>query len=145
MLQKVTACLLAVLMLLSLCACSTTLSYKGTAEELDGILEMISEIPIATMGVSMTITNRAVDILDWCEAATVSGDELADYVKSYYDAMDANAQNLFIEQVAVVVNGVGNLSREESRVSMLETAGLDAEQTWNTTAFSLAVSIDDRL
>ncbi len=145
MVKKGIAILLSFAMLLSLCACSSAPSYKGTNEELDGILERISEIPIATMGVSMVITNRAVELLDWCEATTMSADELAANVKAYYDAMDAEAQGMFIEQVAVVVNGVWTLSREESRAAVLETAGFNANLSWDEATMSLAVSIDDLL
>lgn len=143
--KKTIALLTALVMLVSLCACSPAPPYKGTTEELDVILEMISEIPIATMGVSMTITARAAELLDWCEATTMSGDELADCVKIYYDAIDAQARDIFIEQVAVVVNGVAALSREESRAAMLETAGLNTKQSWDEATVSLAVSIDDLL
>ena len=143
--KKCIAVLLALVMLVSLCACTTESAYKGTKEELEGIVDMIAQIPIATMGVSITITNRAVELLDWCEATSMSGEDVADTVKAYYDALDADAQSLFLEQVAVTVNDVGTLSNEETRASVLETAGFSKTLTWDEQALSLAACIDDRL
>ncbi len=143
--KKLIALASALVMLVSFCACSTAPSYKGTTEELEGILDMIAEIPIATMGVSITITSRAVDLLDWCEATSMSGEDIAAQVKQGYDQLDAQMQELFLEQVAVTVNAVGNLSREESRAGMLESAGFKSSLSWTEEAFSLAACLDDLL
>lgn len=144
--KKWVAVLAVLAMMFSLAACSEPSStYTGTDEELDTILGGIASIPIATMGVSMVITARSVELLDWCAASTMDADGLAAAVKVYYDELDGDAKDMFIEQVAVVINSVGVLSREESRALTLETAGFSAKLTWEEDVFSLAASIDDQL
>ncbi len=136
---------LSVALLFSLCACKESSSYEGTAEEFETIIGGIARIPIATMGVSMIITAQTVDLLDWCEASSFTDEQLAADVKAYYDALDTEAQELFLEQAAVMVNCVGSLSRDESRANLLEAAGVDKKRTWDEETLSLAASIDDLL
>ena len=143
--KKWLASLLAVVMLLSLCACTTPASSKGTPEELDEIMQDISQIPVATMGVSMIITARASELLDWCEATTVSGEESAALVKQFRDSLNPDVQSLFDEQVAEVLSGVGVLSKDEYRAKALEAAGLNTGKIWSEKAFTLVSYIDDQL
>lgn len=143
--KKLLALLCAFAMIVSLCACTPTPSYEGTAEELEGIVEMIAEIPVATMGVSMTITSRAVDLLDWCAATSMSGEEIAAQAKQAYDALDPAMQEMFLEQVALTVNAAANLSKEALRDAMLESAGFDTSLTWSDDVHSLAACLDDQL
>ena len=143
--KKWLALLCSLVMILSLCACSSAPSYSGTAEELEGIVDMIAEIPVATMGVSMTIVSRAVDLLDWCEATDMSGEEIAAQVKQAYDRLDPAAQEMFLEQVALTVNGAANLSFESLHDPMLESAGFKTSLNWSEKAFSLAACVDDQL
>ncbi|MBE6763890.1 MAG: hypothetical protein E7553_06040 [Ruminococcaceae bacterium] len=145
--KNVFCVLLTVVMMLTLCACSAPVenTYKGTAEELDSLLLGISQIPVGTMGVSMTITARAVELLDWCETTSMSGDELAATVKAYYEALDDANKELFAEQIAVTMNSIGRLCEEDLRAGMLESAGLSTKLNWDATTFSLAASADDQL
>lgn len=145
--KKTVALLTALVMLLSLCACSAppSLSYTGSAEELNTLLDNIASIPIATMGVSAVITNRAIELLDWCEATSMSGDELAASVKAYYDALDDANKELFAEQIAATMNRIGHLLDEDLRVEMLESAGLSTARNWDVATFSLAASADELL
>ena len=143
--KRCVAVLLALVMLLSLCACSQKPSYKGDEEELQTVLGGIASIPVATMGASMTVTARTVELLDWCEATAMSGEELAGKVKAYYDAMDADAQMMFQDQVMVTVNCAANLSDEGSRASVLNAAGFSDKLIWDEKALLLAVCIDDLL
>ena len=143
--KKLIALASTLVMLVSFCACSPSLTYSGTSEELEGIVDMIAEIPIATMGVSMTIVSRAVDLLDWCEATSMSGEDIAAQVKQTYDRLDPSIQELFLEQIAVTVNGAANLSDEALREAMLESAGFKTSLSWSDKAFSLAACVDDLL
>ncbi len=134
-----------VMLLTAFCACSTKPAYKGNFEEFDAILQSISEIPVGTMGVSMTITARAVELLDWCEATTAGGEETAIQVKLFYDTLTPDQQEMFVEQIVITINAVANLSSESLRAAMLESAGFKTSLNWSDDAFSLAACVDDEL
>ena len=134
-------------MLLSLCACTSPAqpTCEGTAEELDTIIQEIAYIPVGTMGVSMTITARAVELLDWCEATTAGSEETAIQVKLFYDTLTPDQQEMFVEQIVITINAVANLSSESLRAAMLESAGFKTSLNWSDDAFSLAACVDDEL
>ena len=142
--KKWLVCALALVLVLC-CSCNKRPMYSGSAQELDQILQEITTIPVGTMGSSAIIVARATELLGWCESTAMSSEELASTVKAYCDTMPTSAQEMFCEQVYVVVNSVGALSRDNSRVNTLSAAGLDASQTWSTRAYALASSIDDQL
>lgn len=143
--KKCVAMVLTVLMLVSMCACSDDNAYQGTPEELNTILDRVAMIPVATMGVSMTITDVAVSLLDWCESTDMTDAEIAAATKTYYDSVESANKDMFYEQVYLTVGGVRLLSNEDKRSGVLEAAGHSPKLSWDDAAFSLAMSLDDAL
>ena len=135
----------ALVMLVSLCACANDNTYKGTAEEFSEILDRVASIPVGTMGVSMMITDVAVTLLDWCEATAMTDVEIAQATKAYYDTVDADWQEIFLDQVSSTLGGVSLMANEDTRAVALEAAGHNAKRKWDEETLSLAASLDDAL
>ncbi len=146
MLKRTVALILLAVLLLNFVACAPTQNSSGvagTTEELRGVLNEIGTLPVATMGVSVTATQTAVKLLDWCAVTVMTKDEVIAEVKAYYETFNPVDAEMYAEQFLLVSDTCTALADESNRASALETAGLSPALTWPQAAFDLATAMGE--
>lgn len=139
--KRMIAALLAMVMVLCLTACNAS-NNNGTKEELDTLLHSVSRLPLATPGITDETLIIGVDFLDWCQATSMTNEEIKTAVQSYYKTLKTDDnRTTFYEQLTFMLDTCASVRDEAVRTERLSDVGINAsDHKWEEKAFTLAAS-----
>ena len=142
--KRVIAAVVAILLLCSLCGCDDPKTPQGEPMEdtTQAVIDLVSMLPVGTMGVSLKAIESAVSLMEWCEATSLTAEQVAAQLSSYCMELDNTAYMMFYEQVHLVTSQAAEWQDKTQLESDLRMVGLNPKDyTWDAHAFEILEAV----
>ena len=142
--KRVISVLLVMVLCVGLCGCDNAQEPANDVVDtsVQTVIDLVSVLPVGTMGVTLKAIESAVTLMQWCEVTSLTADQVAAQLSSYCMDLDNTAYFTFYEQVHLLTTTASAWQDPERMASDFRMVGLDPKDySWDAHAFEILEAV----